>query len=258
MKNYVYPGCGLGHSLLRPLCQYHLSYAMNDAIMLATDGKSSWMSDLHNALLHLHQPISIDLSHPWSPVDVDNIVDTVEQAYLKDIEVFISSSPKAPLLHHCASCHSQVAYSQKSVVASFHPYLLVPVPAHRKVLVCLLTSSHMLTVKVLRWAERCRPPVPHDQHFCCYCHMEVEDEAHVLLYCTGCNDLEALRDQFFHKVFHIAPVALIPFLQAAALGVEVIQLLIEGDNADVLCSFMKYVFDILRIFQRLSVFCPKT
>lgn len=236
---------------------HFLSYAMNDAIMLATDGKSSWMSDLRNALLRLRQPISIDLSHPWSPVDVDNIVDAVEQAYLKDIEAFIGSSPKAPLLHHRASCHSLVACSQKSVVASFRPYLLVPVPAHRKALIRLLTSSHTLAVEVLRWPERRRPPVPHDQRFCRYCHTEVEDEAHVLLYCTGSNDLEELRDQFFHKVFRIAPVALISSLQAAATGVEVIRLVVEADDADVLCSFAKYVFDILRIFQRLPVFRPE-
>ncbi|SJL17056.1 uncharacterized protein ARMOST_20597 [Armillaria ostoyae] len=224
-----------------------------DAITLANHRKPSWMSDLHNALYRLRRPITI-LSRPWSPVDVDNIVDVVEQAYLKDIETFIGSSPKAPLLHHRASCRSQNAYSQKSVMASFRPYLLAPVPAHRKALVRLLTSSHTLAVEVLRWAERRRPPVPHDQRLCRCCQVDVEDEAHVLLYCTGCNDLEALREQFFRKVFRIAPLALISSLQSASSGVEVIRLLIEGNDADVLCSFAKFVFHILRIFQRLPVF----
>lgn len=108
------------------------------------------MSDLCNALHRLRQPITIDLSRPWSPVEVDNIINAVEQSCLKDMEAFIVSSPKAPLLHHHSSGHSSIGCSQNSVVAPFHPYLLVPVPAHRKALVRLLTSSHTLAVEVLR------------------------------------------------------------------------------------------------------------
>ncbi len=86
----------------------------------------------------------------------------------------------------------------------------------------------------------------------------MEDEAHILLYCTGCNDLEALRYQFFHKVFRIASIAFTSSLQSASLGLDAIRLLIEGNNVDVLCSFPKYVFDILRIIKHVPVFHPET
>lgn len=44
------------------------------------------------------------------------------------------------------------------------------------------------------------------------------------------------------------------FSSSASSGLGVVPLLIEGDNDDVLCSFAKYVFDILRIF---LYFVPK-
>ncbi len=130
----------------------------------------------------------------------------------------------------------------------------MPVLAHRKALVRLLTFSHTLAVEVLRWTERRCPPVLREDCLCRYCHTEVEDEAHVLLDCDGIDQLQSLRSQFFRKVFLIGSHSCSTSLRSASSGFDIIQQLINTDNADILCSFVKYVFDILRIFQCVPVY----
>ncbi len=159
------------------------------------------MSDLVHAPGRLPHPIYLDVSCHWLPLDIDNLIETVERSCLKDIDDFMASSPKALLLHHCSphAAHLHNDHASHSVVSAFSSYLLVPVPAHRKALVRLLTSSHTLAVEVLRWAERRRSSIPRDvdEGLCRYCRWEVEDEAHVLLYCEGSHDSR----EFFHKAF---------------------------------------------------------
>ncbi|PBK58978.1 hypothetical protein ARMSODRAFT_854292, partial [Armillaria solidipes] len=82
--------------------------------------------------------------------------------------------------------------------------LNVPIPVQREALVRLLTSSHTLAMEVLRWAEHRRPPVPRSQCSCHFCHSEVEDEAHALLYCDGSQSLEDLRSDFFQSIVLLA------------------------------------------------------
>ncbi|KAK0437696.1 hypothetical protein EV421DRAFT_1714872 [Armillaria borealis] len=170
----------------------------------------------------------------------------------------MASSPKALFLHHCSphAAHLHNNHANQSVVSAFRPYFLVPVPAHRKALVRLLTSSHTLAVEVLRWAERRRPPIPRNERLCRYCRHEVEDEAHVLLYCDGCDDLRALGSEFFHKIFCIASSPFSSSLRAAPTGFDVIRLLLQTDNVDIMCSFAKFVYNVFEIYQRLPVFSP--
>ncbi len=128
---------------------------------------------------------------------------------------------------HRSLLQSDIA--QISVVASLRSDLFVPVSAHRKALVRLLTSSHTLAVEVLRRAERCCPPVPRDQRSCRYCPADIEHQAHALLYCSWCN-VEVLRYQFFPtKVFRIFPDALeTSSLRFSSSSLDGMQLLIEG------------------------------
>ncbi|KAK0465673.1 hypothetical protein IW261DRAFT_1523379, partial [Armillaria novae-zelandiae] len=56
----------------------------------------------------------------------------------------------------------------------------ITIPAHRKAIVRLLTSSHSLAVEVLRWSERRQPPMPRNLRFCRYCQIHIEDELHTL------------------------------------------------------------------------------
>ncbi|PBK98932.1 hypothetical protein ARMGADRAFT_920028, partial [Armillaria gallica] len=133
-------------------------------------------------------------------------------------------------------------------VASFHSYLNVPIPAHRKALVQLLTSSHTLAIEVLRWSECRRPPVPRSQCLCRFCLSEVEDVAHVLWYCDGSQSLEDLRSDFSQTVFLLATSHFADLLKSAASGFEVIHVLLGADDMKIVGALAKYVFNVFRIF----------
>ncbi len=134
------------------LNDHFLAHAKKDATDLAMVAKPSWTSDLVNALHLSPHPVSLDLSRQWSPADIDNIIEAVRRSCCNDINDFLTSSPKALPLHHCApklrNSHSDGM--RKSTLSTLRSYLAVLVPAHRKALVRLLTSSHALAVEVLR------------------------------------------------------------------------------------------------------------
>ncbi|KAK0457143.1 uncharacterized protein EV420DRAFT_1551746 [Desarmillaria tabescens] len=214
---------------------HFLSYAMTDSLALARAKKASWIGDL-----------------------VHRIITDVEQSCLSDISSFMATSSKALLLRHRPHppAHAHPEMLQKSAVASFRSYLNVPIPAHRKALVRLLTSSHTLAVEVLRWAERRRPPVPRCQRLCRLCGSEVEDEAHVLLYCDGTGDLQDLRARFFHNIFALASPPLAAALKSASFGLHVLHILLDSDDSRVLTSFAKYVFDVFRVINCTPLYHP--
>ncbi|PBK62909.1 hypothetical protein ARMSODRAFT_963750 [Armillaria solidipes] len=205
---------------------HFLSIAMAESLTLARAKKSSWISDLARVLHLLHRPVSMDLSRQWLPSDIDNLITAVEQSCLVDIDSFIAASSKALLLRYRSLHRTDPSSARETPVVSFHSYLNVPIPVHRKALVRLLTSSHTLAVEVLRWAERCRPPVPRSQHLCCFCLSEVEDEARALWYCDGSQSLDDLRADFFKSVFLIATSHFADLLTSAASGFEVIHVLL--------------------------------
>ncbi|PBK81425.1 hypothetical protein ARMGADRAFT_1048816 [Armillaria gallica] len=138
--------------LMLTLCYWRdhfLAHAVKDATDLAMVAKPSWISDLVNALHFSPHPVSLDLSRQWSPADIDNIIEAVRQSCCNDINDFLTSSPKALPLHHCAPepRNSRSDGMRKSTLSTLRSYLAVLVPAHRKVLVRLLTSSHALAVE---------------------------------------------------------------------------------------------------------------
>ncbi|PBK64068.1 hypothetical protein ARMSODRAFT_962559 [Armillaria solidipes] len=166
------------------------------------------------------------LSRQWLPSDIDNLITAVEQSGLVDIDSFIAASSKALLLRYRSLHRTDPSSARETPVVSFHSYLNVPIPAHRKALVRLLTSSHTLAVEVLRRAERRHPPVPRSQHLCRFCLSEVEDETHALWYCDGSQSLDDLRADFFKSVFLIATSHFADLLTSAASGFEVIHVLL--------------------------------
>ncbi|PBK62242.1 hypothetical protein ARMSODRAFT_1024997 [Armillaria solidipes] len=207
---------------------------------------------------NLHRPVLIDLTRQWLPGDIDNVVTAVEQSCLLDIESFISESSKALLLHYRSHSRleTRTPAARNSPILSYRAYLNVPIPAHRKALIRLLTSSHTLAVEVLRWAERRRPPVPRSERLCRFCRSEVEDEAHVLLYCNGSRTLEDLRSQFFQTIFHLADRQFRIDLCSAASGYEIIHILLGADKNEIVGALAKYVFDVFRIFSSVPLYCP--
>ncbi len=143
---------------------------------------------------------------------------------------------------------------RETPVASFRSYLNVPIPAHRKALVWLLTSSHILAVEVLRWPERRRPSVPRSQRLCRFCLSEVEDEALALWYCNGSQSLDDLRSDFFTLVFLMATSHFSDLLKSAASSFEVIDVLLGADDMKVVGALAKYVFNVFRIFSTVPLY----
>ncbi|KAK0436048.1 uncharacterized protein EV420DRAFT_1652676 [Desarmillaria tabescens] len=108
---------------------HFLSYAIADATTLALEAKSSWISDLINALLLLLNPVLVDPAQNWSPGDIDGLIEKVEQSCLDDIDAFIRSSPKAFMLHYCSprtKLPNDNHRQRKSEVLAFHSYLSIP------------------------------------------------------------------------------------------------------------------------------------
>ncbi|KAK0215114.1 hypothetical protein IW262DRAFT_1240088, partial [Armillaria fumosa] len=125
---------------------HFLSHAFADSMALARAKKSSWISDIVHVLATLHRPIHIDLFQPWSSIDIDAVVAAVEQSCLTDINAFLTTSPKIPLLRHRSDSSMDGAPLQRPAVCSFRAYLNIPIPAHRKAVVQLLTLSHALAL----------------------------------------------------------------------------------------------------------------
>ncbi|KAK0489050.1 hypothetical protein IW261DRAFT_391549 [Armillaria novae-zelandiae] len=194
----------------------------------------------------------MDLSRPWAPLDIEAIVAAVEQSCLADMDAYLAVSPKTPLLQH-RSCQHAGDLLQKRVLCSFRAYLNVPIPAHRKAVVQLLSSSHTLAVEVLRWSERRQPPLPRSQRLCRYCQTEVEDEVHALWCCRALSKLHNLRRSFFVDVFALAPAAFLSDLHSAPSALHVTRLFVDTEELAVLCRFAKFVFDILRVYKEVPV-----
>ncbi|PBK87987.1 hypothetical protein ARMGADRAFT_937995, partial [Armillaria gallica] len=169
---------------------HFLSITMVESLTLAHAKKSSWISNLAHVLHLLHRPVSMDLSRQWLPSDIDNLITAVEQSCLMDIDAFIAVSSKALLLRYRSLHQTDPSSTRKTPMASSCSYLNVPIFAHKKALVRLLTSSHTLAIEVLRWSDRHCPPVPCSQHLCRFYLSEVEDEAHALWYCNGSQSLD--------------------------------------------------------------------
>ncbi|SJL14721.1 uncharacterized protein ARMOST_18188 [Armillaria ostoyae] len=237
-------------------------------------GTSSWWDkrrnrDLPRMLVH---PQGRRIRHPTTTFEAGQesidgtglereatrLLTGVEQSCLRDIDSFLASSAKTPFLRHRSDCTTldHDVPLQRAAVSSFHSYLKVPIPAHRKAVVRLLTSSHTLAIDVFRWSERRRPPIPRAQRLCPYCQTEVEDEVHVLLYCDAVQSLQDLRREFFSNIFAVSACTLLAALRLAPSGLDVVRTFVDADDEGVLCRFAKYVYDIFHIFNEAPLYCP--
>ncbi|KAK0484151.1 hypothetical protein EDD18DRAFT_1198835 [Armillaria luteobubalina] len=236
---------------------HFLSCAFRDSLALAQDRRSSWLTDLARALSAFHVPVHLDLFKSWSPADVDGVVTAVEESCLKDIETYLSTSPKTPLLRRTSNVSGNVGVHarplEKQAICAFRAYLRVPIPAHRKAVVRLLSSSHTLAVEVLRWTDRRQPAVPRAQRWCRFCHSNIEDEVHALWLCDASQAVRDLRTCFSRDIVSLAPVDFLQHLRSAPTAYHVVRLLSDTEHDVVVCRFAKYVHDILKVFGEIPV-----
>ncbi|KAJ7044031.1 hypothetical protein C8F04DRAFT_878631, partial [Mycena alexandri] len=107
-----------------------------------------------------------------------------------------------------------------------------------------LLSDHCLGVEGLRHTDRYRKyKIPRSWQLCRFCQMEVEDETHAALVCTGHPELSPLRADFLRDVFGLRP-SLHSSVQAQGDFLACLLL----DQA-VTSRMARYVYDMLQIFE---------
>ncbi|KAK0490071.1 hypothetical protein EDD18DRAFT_1186731, partial [Armillaria luteobubalina] len=117
-----------------------------------------------------------------------------------------------------------------------------------KAVVRLLSSSHALAIEVLRWADCHQPAVPRAQHWCCFCHSNIEDKVHALWFCDASQVVRDLRTCFSRDIVSLTLVDFLQHLRSALTVCHVIGLFSDTEHDTVVCCFAKYVHDILKVF----------
>ncbi len=120
--------------------------ALQEAISLCIEGKTSWMSDLVIVLQRLPVPIVLSNLDSLSVQRVQSLTAMVESSMSRYLEELIECSPKLVLLHN------RLEYLQKERAMvhrtlAFRDYLQVFVPEHRKALARLACSDHPLAIE---------------------------------------------------------------------------------------------------------------
>ena len=185
--------------------------------------------------------------HLTDPDSIQDLITEVEASCATTLQADINDSEKTVLLKNRVTSTGPVKLSD---VLSYRHYLDVVVPAHRKALTRLVTSCHGLAVNCLQWDSLRRRSIPREWRLCRFCHSEVEDECHAMLYCVASPALTEERGVFFSDAQQ-----LLPGVRAAVLTLPPPDLLCfllgEKRVAGVLA---KCAFRVLRVFDAVEVY----
>ncbi|EDR01914.1 uncharacterized protein LACBIDRAFT_332928 [Laccaria bicolor S238N-H82] len=110
------------------------------------------------------------------------------------LQADINDSEKTILLKNLITATGPIKLSD---VLSYQHYLDVAMPGHCKVLTQLMTLCHTLAMNCLQWDSLWRRAIPQELRLCRFCHTEVEDECHVMLYYITTTALTEKRGVFF-------------------------------------------------------------
>jgi hypothetical protein len=134
----------------------------------------------------------------------------VHQSWWLETEQTLHSSVKCYLLSHRTKLDDDgyVVYAHSGALMPCLSKILVP--QHRLAYTRFITSSHGLSVELLRHKRRGESRVPREWRLCRLCRRDVEDEEHVVLHCTGNEALVSLREAFLNDVRQLDPVTLAP------------------------------------------------
>ncbi|KAJ7755444.1 hypothetical protein B0H16DRAFT_1315668 [Mycena metata] len=116
-----------------------------------------------------------------------------------------------------------------------------------------LLSDHCLSVEALRHTDRYRKYIiPRAWRLCRFCQMEVEDETHAALVCTGHPDLSPLRADFLRDVFELRPSLQSSVLTQSAEDFLACLLLDQAVTSRMAC----YVYNVLQIYEMREMWVP--
>ncbi|KAF9020379.1 hypothetical protein BDZ89DRAFT_991924 [Hymenopellis radicata] len=213
-------------------------------------GKAGWLSNVVHVLLR----ISVSPPPDWleslsSVAGIDDLVARVHAA----AEFWVSDQiegQRLPMLVGRRQRGRGGKMSSRSL--AFRSYLLVRVPAHRVALTRLLTGSHTLGVEAVKWLPRpttFTQGVPRHWRLCRLCGDDVEDELHVLMWCTAPSLVER------RTLMMLAVWTLYPALKGRAkTPIEWWHMVMEYD--ELIPHVAAYVYELLEIILQEPMYVP--
>ncbi|KAL0057187.1 hypothetical protein AAF712_016179 [Marasmius tenuissimus] len=169
LRNYRYlfslPANRLVHAALRELQSMWL------------DGKDCWLKDVVKIIEHTAPEWPAIGESMTSLEGVDEMIAGIEKWSWNEVLTDLHNSKKLSILQ--TRYPRPPLVNKPSTIFHLQSYLLVPTPAHRKSLCCLVTSCHHLAVETLRWGSY----DSRKNRLCRFCKLKVEDELHTVFEC---------------------------------------------------------------------------
>ncbi|EDR00518.1 uncharacterized protein LACBIDRAFT_334009 [Laccaria bicolor S238N-H82] len=213
--------------------------------MAAEKKKPSWVGDIILVLSYLQVPVVLKPVHLADPDSIQELIAEVKVSCACTLQADINDSEKTILLKNLVTATGPVKLSD---VLSYQHYLNVVMPGHCKVLTQLMTLCHTLAVNCLQWDSLWRRAIPQELRLCRFCHTEVEDDCHVMLYYITTTALTEKRGVFFSDAQRV-----LLGVRTAVLALPSPDLLrfLLGEKR-VVGILAKYVFDVLGIFDAVE------
>ncbi|KZV77908.1 hypothetical protein EXIGLDRAFT_784599 [Exidia glandulosa HHB12029] len=178
----------LVYALQRPADTY-VREALTDSMTLATQGHQCWFMDLQLTVLKLRAPFALTVVPTPDAQAVETLRSKVSVHAFDTLRSELSTNTKLYLIR-----------DRKGPCAVLRPYLQVINADHRYAITRLLLSCHSLSVERLRWVERYREKVPHNERLCRFCQASVETPEHVLLSCEANPGIAARTSRYLDSV----------------------------------------------------------
>ncbi|KAJ7722941.1 hypothetical protein B0H16DRAFT_1242809, partial [Mycena metata] len=179
----------------------HLTYdhyahaAYMESLRLSSQGHVSWAADLRTVLGAFPIPVACPESALESAESIDVVISAVESSCEETMQGELDRAARTYLLRKRLERDDNG--NLRTVVLRFRDYLRIVSVPHRKAFTRFLLSDHSLGVEALRHTDRYRKyNIPRAWRLCRFCQMEVEDETHAALVCTGHPELSPLRADF--------------------------------------------------------------
>ncbi len=219
-------------------------------IALWKAGRAGWFSDMVHVLLRVGVSPPPDWLESLSSVaSIDGLVMGVQAAAALLISEQIGGQ-RLPML--VGRRHRGKGGKMSECSLAFRSYLLTHIPVHRIALTRLMTGSRTLGVEAVKWIPRpaaFAQGVPRHWRLCRLCGDEVEDELHVLMWCTAPLLVER------RTLMMLAVWKLYPALKGRAkTPIEWWHMVMEYD--DLIPHMAAYVYELLEIVLQEPMYVP--
>ncbi|KAE9383613.1 hypothetical protein BT96DRAFT_968600 [Gymnopus androsaceus JB14] len=246
----------LSYLLGHPASTY-VRAALEESLILDSQGKKPWIGDLKNVIAKWCPDFSLPLTDALLNATDSTIMGNFKECCEKAMHAWIDSEltrvvsrtyilklRKEPSTNGtCMSYKDMCAWSYISDIANVK---------HQKAFTKLITGDHPLAVVRLTWPDNHQTKIPHHDRLCCFCKTAVETPEHAMLQCMD-NTLQIRRDEFFREFYalHTNAIRFTPEM-------DCIYYLAYLASTKVSFSILaKWIFDDLTIYDNVTVFVPE-